>query len=52
MKKFEQTGLATNIVQHCFVCSAEKSWIAIVSEGVTEDPNGPIPRRSQALGLS
>ena len=53
MKKFEETGVVTNIerpVHHRFARSAEN--IAIVSESVAEDPNVSIPRRSQELGLS
>ena len=48
MKKFEETGLVTNIerpVYHRFARSAEH--IAIVSESVADDPNVSIPHRSQ-----
>ena len=53
MKKFEETGLDTNIerpVNHRFARSAEN--IAIASESVAEDPNVSIPRRSQELVLA
>ena len=53
MKKFKQPEVVTNIerpVHHCFARSAEN--IAIVSEGIADDPNVSIPRRSQELGLS
>ena len=49
MKKFEETGLVTNIerpAQHRLARSA------IVSESVAEEPNVSIPRCSQELGLS
>ena len=51
MKKFEETGVVTNIerlVHHRFAPSSEN--IAIVS--VAKDPNLSIPFRSQELGLS
>ena len=44
MKKFEETGVVTNIerpVHHRFARSAEN--IAIISESVAEDPNVSIP---------
>ena len=50
MKKFEETGMVTNIkrpVHHRFFENT-----AIVSESVAEDPNVSIPRRSRVLGLS
>ena len=46
-------GVVTNIersVRHCFARFTEN--IAIVTESVAGDPNVPIPRRSQELGLS
>ena len=52
MKKFEETGVVTNIerpVRHRFVRSAEN--IVIVSESVAEGPNVSIPCHSQDLGL-
>ena len=52
MKKFEETGVITNIkrsVHHRFARAAEN--IAIVSESIAEDPNVSIPRRSQDFGL-
>ena len=52
VKKFEETGVATNIkrlVHHRLARSAEN--IVIVSESVAEDPNVSIPRRSQELEL-
>ena len=54
MKKFEETGVVTNIespMHHCFARSAE-NIAAVVSENVAEDPNLSIPHRSQELGLS
>ena len=53
VKKFEETGVVINIVRpvhNRFACSAENN--AIVSENVAADPNMPISRRSQDLGLS
>ena len=53
VKKFEETGVATNIerpVHHRFVRSAEN--IAIINESVAEDPNVSILRRSPELELS
>ena len=52
MKKFEETGLVTNIqrpVHHHFACSAAN--IAIVVESVAADPKVSIPDRSQQLEL-
>ena len=52
MKKFEETGVVTNIerpVHHRFTRSIEN--IAIVSESVAEYINVSILRRSQGLGL-
>ena len=40
VKKFEETGVITNIerpVHYCFACSAEN--IAIASESIAEGPN-------------
>ena len=45
--------MVTNIerpVHHRFARSTED--IVIVSESAAEDPNAPVPRRSQELGLS
>ena len=53
VKKFEETGMVTNIKRHGhhpFAHSAEN--IAIVSECVPENPNVSIPRCHQELGLS
>ena len=53
MKKFEETGVLTNIerpVPQRFARSAEN--ICIVSESVAENLNVSIPRSSQRLGLS
>ena len=53
VKKFEETGLATNIerpVHHRFARSAEN--IALVSESVAVGPNVSIPCRFLKLGLS
>ena len=53
VKKILKTGVVTSIkrsVYHHFVRSAVN--IAIVSEGLAEDPNVSIIRRSQELGLS
>ena len=52
VKEFEDSGVVTNIerpVYHRFAGSAEN--ITNVSESVAEDPNVPISRRSQELGL-
>ena len=52
MKKFEETGVVTNIERHVhnrFVGSAEN--ITIVSESVFEEPNVSIPPHPQQLGL-
>ena len=53
MKKFEDTGLVTNIERHVhyrFARSAEN--IAIVSESFAKDTKVSIPRRPQELALS
>ena len=53
LKKFKKTGVVTNIerlVHHHFAHYAEN--IVIVSASVDEDPNVPILRLSQELGLS
>ena len=53
MKKFEETGVVTNVerpVQHRFAHSAEN--ISVINEYVNEDPNVSNPSRSQELGLA
>ena len=50
MKKFEETGVVTNIdgpAHHRLAGSAEN--IAVVGESVAKHPNVSIPRRSQEL---
>ena len=50
VKKFEETGMVTNIERPVHYHSAEN--IAVVSESVAEDSNMLIPYHCQELGLS